>query len=62
MTNIFDTTCKLYEMKIALQHYYDERAKLNIILKEKKNYLMTLVKAVLEEDPDYYDQYLGPRY
>ena len=62
MTNIFDTTCKLYEMKIQVQHYYKELSKLNSILNETKNKLNELVKAVLETDTDYYDHYLGPRY
>ena len=62
MTNIFDTTCKLYEMKIQVQHYYKELSKLNRILNETKNKLNELVKAVLETDTYYYDHYLGSRY
>ena len=62
MTDIFNTTCRLYEMKIHLQHYYDEYKNLEAILTEMKAYLTELVKAVLESDPDCYDSYTGPRY
>ena len=62
MTYIFDSTCKLYEKKIHIQCSYDELAKLNSILKETKNKLTKLVKAVLKTDPDNELLYLGPRY
>ena len=63
MTYIFDSTCKLYEKKIQLQPSYDELAKLHSILKETKNKLTKLVKAVLETDPDNDELlYLGPSY
>ena len=45
-----------------MQSSYDELAKLNSILKETKNKLTRLVKAILETDPDNDTQYLGPSY
>ena len=62
MTYIFDSTCKLYEKKIHMQSSYDELAKLNSILKETKNKLTKLVKAILETDPHNELLYLGPSY
>ena len=62
MTHIFDSTCKLYKMKIQIKHYYDEFDSLKKIMKETKTRLTNLVRAVLETDPNYYNNYLGPHY
>ena len=60
--SIFDSTCRMYELKIKNQKYNNELAKLNSILKETKNKLTELVKAILETDIDSDTQYLGPTY
>ena len=60
--SIFDSTCRMYELKIKNQKYYNELAKLNSILKETKNKLTELVKAILETDIDSDTQYWGPNY
>ena len=60
--SIFDSTCRLYEMKINVQHYYDELSKLNAILKETKDKLTDLVKGIIESDIDSDTFYLGPTY
>ena len=60
--SVFDSTCRLYELKIKVQHYHDELSKLNAILKETKDKLTDLVKCIMESDIDSDTYYTGPTY